>query len=132
MLDGSTYDHDIYRGGQTGYGSVVVDATNPGIDGTYCISGATTFENCDHKVSSLNAELCDQGGCTPNLVRTGKARIRLKEATPARRCTAGIRTAWESAGMHLGGSLTWAYVHKYNSIAYVTGFSAAICPSCVP
>lgn len=110
----------------------MVDATNPGIDGTYCFSGATTYESCDHNTSDLSDDFCDQDGCTPNLFRMGAGTHPALGGDSGAPVYRGYSNSVGIRGMLIAGSNQWIWAHKYNTIASATGFSATVCPSCVP
>ena len=67
LLGNGSYGPYIYEGNATGYGTHVISAGDPGVTGyTYCSSGQTSTESCDHTVLSLTATVCAYGslGCS--------------------------------------------------------------------
>jgi len=68
LIGTETYGTRIYVGGAAGGSLPVNGAGNPVVGfANYCHSGASTFENCGHRVTSLNGQFCDAAGCTPDL-----------------------------------------------------------------
>jgi hypothetical protein len=70
LLSGSTYGGLVYMGDAAGTGTSVGSAASPVVGGSYCSSGATTFEQCGKVVQSLSGAVCDASGCTYNLAAT--------------------------------------------------------------
>jgi hypothetical protein len=67
LITGSSYGTYIYMGDRNGVASKVLGAGDPVVGAYYCTSGTTTFENCNKRVTSLNATVCTSAGCTPGV-----------------------------------------------------------------
>jgi hypothetical protein len=84
MFRGSTYRYHVYYGGTgSNHGWPVIGAGNPGTGGAYCFSGGVTGEQCGLAVQSVTGgELCDEDGCTRNLItaRGGSAQVALGDS----------------------------------------------------
>lgn len=67
-IGGSSYGSVIYTGNATGWTTLVGGAADPAVGAAYCRSGQTTYELCSQVITSLNADFCDEAGCTPTVI----------------------------------------------------------------
>ena len=72
LVGGSAVDQGpyIYVGDNVGTGVHVGGAANPNTSAgpIYCHSGRMTYESCGHEVLSLDGSVCDEAGCTENVI----------------------------------------------------------------
>ncbi len=64
---GPTYTNVIYTDPGSPSSRNVTGKADPVLSSTVCASGAATRASCSPVVTSTNASLCDDWGCTPNL-----------------------------------------------------------------
>lgn len=67
-IGGHSYGSVIYTGNATGWTTLVGGAADPAVGAAYCRSGQTTYERCSQVITSLNADFCDEAGCTPTVI----------------------------------------------------------------
>lgn len=127
LMGGSTYSKNVYFGGSTGSPIAITGAYNPVLGASYCTSGATTFQKCGKVATNLFNTLCDDAGCTGNLVSTtgGTYVAPGDSGGPFYRSIGGIGP--EITGIIIGGgggvtslNQKWATVSGYFGATIVT------------
>lgn len=119
---GSSYGSYIYMGDATGYGSKVLGAGDPVVGVYYCMSGTTTNENCNKKVTSLSATHCASDGCVYGLASyTGGALTQGGDSGGplVLKSSSGVY----ARGLHRGISGSTMYGERWQSVASLFGVS---------
>jgi hypothetical protein len=114
-------------GGSTGSAEQVTAAHNPAVGSEYCMSGVSTYEHCGLEVYQLDADFCDDDGCTVSLIRSsgGGSAQGGDSGAPFFQPDGSSDKVRGLVIAHLGASL---YSHKWSTIA--STFDVDIVTSC--
>ena len=118
LIGGQSYGASIFVGGvDSSTGNHVVAAADPVVNFTgYCHSGRTSGEACDHKVLSVDAEVCTQTGCkSPVIAWNGGQLSQGGDSGSPFYIKSG--TDVHIRGMVIAGSSSTSYAEKWSRIS---------------
>lgn len=125
LLGTGNYGTYVYVGNLVGTGTPTLGAGDPVLNFSgYCYSGQKTGEGCSQKVTNLNAQFCDEAGCTNNLAAFSGGPVAQGGDSGAPFLLHGSGGVW-IRGMLIAKTGATMYAEKYSTISNQFGLTIA-------